>query len=68
MIFKFKTFDRRFGGEIDSGTIEARNKTEARKLILKATRDNHDVPRANARDYGYVPVRDWHITFEQVSA
>ena len=59
--YRFKVYDRKYGGEpIDSGTIEALNKTEARKELKR----NADVPR-RARDSGFVPVRDWRIVLEE---
>lgn len=62
--FRYKVYDRKYGGEpINHGTIEATNRTEARRLIFRNARRNHDIP-ANARDCGYVPLRDWRIVFE----
>lgn len=61
--FRFRLYDRRYGGEIGSSggeAIEAKNKTEARKLLAKEWR--RDTP-LDARNSGFVPFRDVRIVW-----
>ena len=62
--FRYTARDRKGGALLYESSILAASKTEARKLILDAARRDTPGGRGrSARDYGYVPVSDYRITF-----
>lgn len=57
--FRYDVRDRRYGKIFERDqVIEAASKSEARKALAKIVQ--RDQPR-DARNYGYVPFRDWDI-------
>lgn len=59
-VFYYKVFDRRYGKFFEDGSIRAANKTEARRAIMEKA--HRFIPR-DARNHGYVPLRDWRIVW-----
>jgi hypothetical protein len=61
MTFKYHLRDKRTGKVFERNlTIDAESKTEARKILFRAA--TRDVPR-DARNYGFIPFRDWEIVW-----
>lgn len=58
--YDYIVIDRRHGGRFTEGRIRAISRSVARRQILKDARGHQ--PR-DARNYGYVPLRDWRIVF-----
>ena len=62
MLFRYHIRDRKSGHVVERGqTVEAKNRTEARKILAECWR--RDVP-LQARNYGFVPFRDCLIIWE----
>lgn len=62
MRFRYEIFDRKDGEKFLTGTIEAKNRTAARKSLLDDAR--RDTPR-RARDLGFVPPSAYRIVFTE---
>ena len=60
--YRYVVRDRRYGEIFIRGEIDGASRTEARNALLAEAR--RDQPR-DARNYGYVPLRDWQIIFTE---
>ena len=64
-VYRYTVRDRKGGEVLFRDWLRAESRTEARKTILDvARRDTPGGRGRSPRDYGYVPVSDYRITFD----
>ena len=65
-IYYYTVRDRKGNAVLFKDKLRAETRTEARQIILDvARRDTPGGRGRSPRDYGYVPVSDYHITFDR---